>query len=112
MQKYLKPSGGDEARLIQAMRRIGHNIDVDFQYAQVIQAPPSLKIRMESDGMEFSGKDVTVAECLTAHERKVTINGVQQTIIFGDHLKAGDRVIVACMDDKQQWFILDKAVTY
>jgi len=112
MQKYLKPSGGDEARLIQAMRRIGRNVDVDIQYAQVVQAPPSLKIRMETDGLELGSIDLTVAECLTAHERKVTLNGVQQTLIFGDHLKAGDRVIVACMDDKQQWFILDKAVTY
>jgi hypothetical protein len=89
-----KLEGNGAARIIQLMRQHGYNKDVDVELGTVISAPPAIKIRLDGDNFEIDKDDVVVAF------------GVSTA------LAAGDRVIILTARNGQQYFVIDKAVTY
>lgn len=114
MEKRTEITGSASAKLVQLMRQIGHNVDVDIQLGTVIASPPAVRIKLDLDGVELRGNDLIIAESLTQHTRTLTFAGNEgpTSVTFHGGLTPGDRVIVACMDEKMQYVVLDKAVTY
>ncbi|UPT60471.1 DUF2577 domain-containing protein [Geobacillus thermoleovorans] len=102
--------GGPATRLIQLIQRYGYNKDVDFELATVVSPPPDLRIKFDQyKGIILEKDDLVVCEHLTQHTRRLT-DGT--TLTFETALKVGDRVIVACMDERQLFIVVDKAVTF
>ncbi|WP_237565025.1 DUF2577 family protein [Parageobacillus thermoglucosidasius] len=60
-------------------------------------------------GIILEKDDLVVCEHLTQHTHRLT-DGT--TLTFETALKVGDRVIVACMDERQLFIVIDKAVTF
>lgn len=113
MEKRTNLTGGDPAKLVQLMRNIGRNVDVDIQLGTVTAPPPAIAVALDGDGITVTASDLIVAHSLTEHVRQVSFEGGGTTsLTMQAGLTTGDRVIVACMDDKMQYVILDKAVTY
>lgn len=112
MDKRIGYEGSDMSQLVQRIRKIGYNKDIDIEYGTVTAPPPAIEVRLDSDEIPLDVGDLIITQWLTQHTRTATINGTPTTIVFDNALKAGDRVLVASMDDKQQYVILDKAVTY
>ncbi|UAT30022.1 DUF2577 domain-containing protein [Bacillus badius] len=105
LQKRLHKEGGAISQLLQNIRQIGYNKVVDIEYGTVTSAQPELEVVLDTDSIPLDANDIVVAWQLGAHER-ITESG--EVIRFRSALEVGDRVIVACMDQKQQWFLLDK----
>jgi len=136
MQKRITAEGDPYSKFGQMIRNTGYSKPVNIEIATVTAAPPDLKIKLDSDGLELEKDDLIVAERLTRHERKVTLSSadiggstkpagtgphthgyesidIQNGILtYVDELKAGDRVIVACLDEDMVYVILDRAVWY
>jgi hypothetical protein len=105
--------GSGISQLIQIVRKHGYNEFDRYEIATVTSPPPSLRIKIDNDKLEYDADDVIVAERLTKHSRTVSLNGAADTTLaFKDELKTGDRVIVASMNNGQLYVILDRAVTY
>jgi Protein of unknown function (DUF2577) len=101
--------GGPATRLIQLIQRFGYNKDVDFELATVVSPPPNLQIKFDGDEIVLQPEDLVVCEHLTEHTRRLK-DGT--TLTFESSLEVGDRVIVACMDERQLFIVIDKAVTF
>ncbi|WP_298833936.1 DUF2577 family protein [uncultured Planococcus sp.] len=113
MDKRTDLTGGDNAKLVQLIRKLGHNVDVDIQLGTISSPPPAIALVLDNDGMELTASDLIVAHHLTEHTRNITLAGVDATALtIHGGLANGDRVLVACMDAKMQYVVLDKAVTY
>lgn len=109
IDKRTKVEGSPEAQFVQLIRKFGGATKhVDFETATVTSPPPNLSIRLNVGGLELMADDLVVAGHLTEHERETDAGPV----LFKNALKAGDTVIVACMDKKMQYIVIDKAVTY
>ena len=130
--------GSGVSQLRQTIAKVGYNSYDKFELATVIAPPPERRIRVDNMTIDLEADDVIVAENLTRHTRIVTITHEQgkerdvgdtipfpkdndtdgglyrkQSYVafqFEDVLKAGDRVIVASMNDGQTYVILDRAV--
>lgn len=89
-----KLEGNGPARLIQLMRQFGHNTDVGVELGVIVSAPPSIKIRLENDGLELDNDDVIVGASVA------------------DKLAANDRVIILSANNGQQYYVIDKAVFF
>lgn len=112
MDKRIKYEGSEMSQLLQRIRTIGYNKDIDIEYGTVTAPPPAIEVRLDSDEIPLDAGDLIIAEHLAEHTRQAVINGTPTTITFKNGLKTGDRVLIASMDDKQQYVIIDKAVTY
>jgi len=99
--------GGGIARLTQAIAMVGYNKDLRIETGTVNQAPPSLEIELD-DGIVLEADDVTIAQHITQY--KLKINGVDATI--DNALKVGDRVLLISDDETDQYFVIDRVVTY
>lgn len=109
----LKLEGSPASQLLQMIKQHGYNKDIDIELATVTSAPPALKIKIDNMPVELDKSDLVVAEYLTKHARTVSIGGgAEQTLQYTDELKAGQRVIVASINDGQTFVILGKAVIY
>jgi hypothetical protein len=105
--------GSGASQLVQLMRQYGYNKDIDVELATVTNAPPNLRIKVDNMSVELENDDVIVAQYLTKHTRKISIDGgVESTLQFNDELKVNDRVIVASINNGQTYVILDRAVIY
>ncbi|MEW9697938.1 DUF2577 family protein [Paenibacillus sp. SI8] len=105
--------GSGIGQLAQVIKRLGYNDFDRFEFATVTSPPPAIRIKIDNMKIELDASDVVMAECLTAHNRTVSINGASDvTLAFKDELKTGDRVIVVSVNDGQSYAILDRAVTY
>ncbi|WP_029100222.1 DUF2577 domain-containing protein [Brevibacillus thermoruber] len=132
--------GSGASQLVQLIRQIGYNDYDRFELATVVAPPPELRIKIDNMALELEADDVLVAEHLTRHTRIVTVKHEQDAerdvgdtepkprdndstgslawtysyveLQFEDVLKAGDRVLVASMNDGQSYVILDRVVTY
>ena len=132
--------GSGVSRFAQEIKRLGYNDYDRFELATVVAPPPELRIKIDNMALELEADDVLVAEHLTRHKRIVTIKHEQDAerdvgdtepkprdndstgslawtysyveMQFEDVLKAGDRVLVASMNDGQSYVILDRVVTY
>lgn len=136
MQKRITAEGDPYSKWNQMIRDKGYSKPVNIEIATVTEAPPNLKIALDSDGLELDMDDLIVAEGLTRHERTVSltsasVNGntkpagtgphthgyetfeIQDGVLtFENELAVGDRVIVACLDEDMVYVILDRAVWY
>jgi hypothetical protein len=105
----MRIEGSGESRLIQLIRKYGYNKDVDFELATVVTPPPNLQITLDQDELLLEKDDLIVCEHLTEHSRELTDGS---TITFKTSLKEGDKVIVASLEEKQLFIVIDKAVIY
>jgi Protein of unknown function (DUF2577) len=105
----MRMEGSGASRLVQLIRSYGYNKDVDFELATVVAPPPNLQITLDKDGLILEASDLVVCEHLTEHSRELT-DGT--TLTFRPALKVGDKVIVVSSEEKQQFLVIDKAVTY
>ncbi|MFY2158059.1 DUF2577 family protein [Cytobacillus firmus] len=110
MDKRINIEGSGASKIVQLMRKHGYNKDLDTEIATVVSPLPNLSVKLASDGLVLERSDLVVAEWLTEHTRLVLLNGSPTEITFQAQLVKGDRVIVICADESQQYFVIDKAV--
>lgn len=84
MQKKTQIEGDGASKIVQLMRKHGHNKDVNFVLGTVTEAPPKLKIKLDHLPIELEEEDLIVAEHLTRHERVVSINYAKDTNFLKD----------------------------
>lgn len=113
------------------VKSVGHNRDVDIEFATVTSASP-LRIKIDNMPLELDEDDFVVCEHLTEHTRKATISGgtisltttqagdpshthkitaftiTDADVKMGAALAKGDRVIVASINVGQNYVILDR----
>lgn len=104
MDKRLTVEGSPAAKMVQLMRKYGHNREMSIEVATVVTASP-LSVKL-SDGLVLQRSDLIVAESLLEHTRM--INGNSATI--GAVLKVNDKVIIIGDNDTQFYYVIDKAV--
>ncbi|KOS02510.1 hypothetical protein AM598_11850 [Paenibacillus polymyxa] len=63
------------------VRKIGHNVEVDIEYATIIAPPPALRVQVDNMKIELDGDDVIVPEHLREHTRKVSVKAVEPTTL-------------------------------
>lgn len=110
MDKHINIEGSPGSKLVQMIRKYGYNKDLDAEVATVVSPLPNLSVKLASDGLVLERSDLVVAEWLTEHKRSVLLNGSPAELTFQAQLATGDRVIVVCADESQQYFVIDKAV--
>lgn len=113
------------------VKSVGHNRDVDIEFATVTSALP-LRIKIDNMPLELDEDDFVVCEHLTEHTRKATISGgtisltttqagdpahthkitaftiTDADVKMGAALAKGDRVVVASINVGQNYVILDR----
>ena len=113
--------GGGFSQFAAAVRALGHNRDVDIEFATVTSASP-LRIKIDNMPVELDEDDFVVCEHLTEHTRKATISGgtariggeaatftiTDADVKLGAVLAIGDRIIVASNEVAQVYVILDR----
>lgn len=100
--------GGGVSQLRDVIRQLGYNKDVDIELGTVIAPLPDINVKLDADNFELDAEDCVVCEHLRAHEREVSINGQDTTIMFKEALKVGDRVAVVMFGAGQRYLILDR----
>lgn len=110
MDKRLRVEGSPESQWVQLMRKFGYNTDVEFEIGTILALPPKISVRLDKDNTILDQRDLVIAESLLEHTRNMTIGGVRQAVPIHSPLTVGDRVIIAAMDEKQRYFLLDRAV--
>jgi hypothetical protein len=93
MDKRLKIEGSAASKMIQLMRKHGHNRDMSIELATVITPLPDLSVQLSSDGLVLEREDLVIAGIVATY-----------TLI------AGDQLIVIGDDDSQFYYVIDKAV--
>lgn len=93
MDKHMKIEGAGASRLVQLMRKHGYNKDVDIELATVLAPLPSLKVRLDSDGLELDRSLLVLTATVSA-----------------SLLAVGDRVLVISGNDAQNYYVIDKVV--
>jgi hypothetical protein len=93
MDKRMGLEGTAASKLVQLMRRHGHNKDVTIELGEVLTPMPNLQIRVGTDEIDLDMDDLIVS--------KTAANA---------GLSPGDRVIIIGDDDSQLYFVIDKAV--
>ena len=113
--------GGGFSQFNAAVKALGHNRDVDIEFATVTSAAP-LRIKIDNMPVELDEDDFVVCEHLTEHTRKATISGgtariggetatftiTDADVKLGAALAIGDRIIVASNEVAQVYVILDR----
>ena len=123
--------GAPISRLRHAISALGHNRDVDIEFATVTSATP-LRIKIDNMPVELDEDDFVVCEHLTEHTRKATISGgtisltttqagdpahthkitsftiTDADVKLGAALAKGDRIVVASNEVAQVYVILDR----
>ncbi|WP_246772861.1 DUF2577 domain-containing protein [Paenibacillus polymyxa] len=73
--------GSKVLQLKDMVRKIGHNVEVDIEYATIIAPPPALRVQVDNMKIELDGDDVIVPEHLREHTRKVSVKAVEPTTL-------------------------------
>ncbi|CDN44443.1 MULTISPECIES: DUF2577 family protein [Paenibacillus] len=101
------PEGSGAAKLRAAIKFLGYNKDVDFEFGTVTAAPPNVLVRLDNEKFELDTLSLDIAECLRDHT--VTLrypNGERVEVTVEAGLKVGDRVVVASYNNNQRYLIL------
>ena len=95
MNKRIGLEGSAASKLVQLMRKHGHNKDVTIELGEVMAPMPNLQIRVgdEEDAIDLDMDDLIVSQTAVT-------NG----------LTAGDSVIIIGDEDLQLYYVIDKAV--
>jgi membrane protein implicated in regulation of membrane protease activity len=103
--------GSGYTKLAQVIRLVGFNNFDRFELATVTQGAPNVRIKPDHTSFELEGNDLIIAEHLTDHTITFRYeDGTSATVTLENGLKAGDRVIVASMNDGQMYVVIDRAV--
>lgn len=101
--------GGGVSQLKSVVKQLTYVKSADIEFATVLAPPPSIRVAVDSMKIELDADDLAICESLTKTTRDATINGSATVIIEIDNsLKAGDRVVVASINDGQLYVILDR----
>ncbi|MGP0579203.1 DUF2577 domain-containing protein [Paenibacillus peoriae] len=65
--------GGGVSQFRDVIKQLGHNVEVDIEYATIIAPPPALRVQVDNMKIELDGDDVIVPEHLREHTRKVSV---------------------------------------
>lgn len=65
--------GSKVLQLKDMVRKIGHNVEVDIEYATIIAPPPALRVQVDNMKIELDADDVIIPEHLREHTRKVSV---------------------------------------
>ncbi|MGG1644148.1 DUF2577 domain-containing protein [Paenibacillus sp. NRS-1782] len=77
MIKLIQGNGVSQFRDV--IKQLGHNVEVDIEYATIIAPPPALRVQVDNMKIELDGDDVIVPEHLREHTRKVSVKAVEPT---------------------------------
>lgn len=139
MKKRDTIQGSPESKMIQLIRKIGHNQDMEMEVATVTSPFPNLTVRLGKDGIELDESDLIINEHLTTHTRYIsiaeldtisesnleikkvsgkvsggynlqTLNVNKVPVTFHSNLAKGDFVQIISDKEKQMYFLVDKVV--
>ncbi|MGF7045678.1 hypothetical protein J2T13_000138 [Paenibacillus sp. DS2015] len=120
--------GGGVSQLKSVVKQLTYVKSADIEFATVLAPPPSIRVVVDGMKIELDADDLSICESLTKTTRdikfkadvaiKVDIDGTLRdgtiktgtsTSIETDNaLKAGDRVVIASINDGQLYVILDR----
>ncbi|WP_025676528.1 DUF2577 family protein [Paenibacillus polymyxa] len=73
--------GGGVSQLIDVIKQLGYNVEVDIEYATILAPPPALRVQIDNMKIELDADDVIVPEHLREHTRKVSVKAVEPTTL-------------------------------
>lgn len=131
-----RQEGSGGARLINAMKKHGHNVDIRTHIAKVTSINP-FAIRIEGDNDDIEGDSLFVMQSILPHKRKIDVignaslkgaatfngdpgivdivdgafKGLEMEVTFKEgYIKIGDEVWVLETNDGQKYHVIDKVV--
>lgn len=105
------PEGSGRAKLRGILSALGERSrrDIHIELATVNSPLPNIRVKVDNMAVELDAEDIVVCEHLTQHTRTATIDGgAPVDIVYEAALAAGDRVIVASINDGQSYVIIDR----
>jgi len=101
--------GSGVSQFKSVMKQLTYVKSADIEFATVLAPPPSIRIQVDNMKIELDAEDLAICESLTKTIREATINGGTTVVLEVDNaLKAGDRVVVASINDGQLYVVLDR----
>lgn len=79
MIKLIEGNGVSQFRDV--IKQLGHNVEVDIEYATILAPPPALRVQIDNMKIELDGDDVIIPEHLREHTRKVSVKAVEPTTL-------------------------------
>ncbi|WP_342415359.1 DUF2577 domain-containing protein [Paenibacillus sp. FSL R10-2782] len=79
MIKLIEGNGVSQFRDV--IKQLGHNVEVDIEYATITAPPPALRVQVDNMKIELDGDDVIIPEHLREHTRKVSVKAVEPTTL-------------------------------
>ncbi|MDH2332514.1 DUF2577 domain-containing protein [Paenibacillus polymyxa] len=73
--------GSKVLQLKDMVRKIGHNVEVDIEYATILASPPALRVQVDNMKIELDADDVIIPEHLREHTRKISVKAVEPTTL-------------------------------
>jgi hypothetical protein len=142
--------GSGASQLVQLMKTLGYNKDIDFLLGTVTSPPPNIRVKLDKMAVELEKDDVIISQHITNYSVPFTASITKAkyesapsgtlddqyvdtsgqyaaqkqsykslnftfdagTLTLNNALKAGDRVIVAEIENGQSYVILDRVVSY
>lgn len=102
------PEGSGRAKLRGVLEALGRNPYV-IEFATVTSPLPGIRAKVDNMPIELDADDLVICEHLTQHTRTASINGgAASTIVYEAALATNDRVIVAAINNGQNYVILDR----
>lgn len=101
--------GRPATKLIEAIRRVGHNDYDRFVFGTVTSEPPELRIRIDNWKFCLDADDFIIPVSLTDHD--VTIrraDGSTETVTIENGLRVGQRVILVGLSGGQTYIVIDR----
>ncbi|MBX6361378.1 MAG: hypothetical protein IRZ03_15025 [Acidobacterium ailaaui] len=89
--KRLKIEGDGHSKLVQLIREIGYNRDIDVKFATITSVSP-FRVRLDGDNFDMEPEELILTERLAESQKYVN-----------------DRVVMLVVDDKLH-IVLDKVV--
>jgi hypothetical protein len=103
------PEGSGRAKLRGVLDALSKSGGARIELATVIAPLPNIRVKVDNCPIELDADDLVVCEHLTQHTRTASINGgAPSTITYEAALIANDRVIVASINDGQNYVIIDR----
>ncbi|MGG4217597.1 DUF2577 domain-containing protein [Paenibacillus jamilae] len=73
--------GGGVSQFRDVIKQLGHNVEVDIEYATILAPPPALRVQVDNMKIELDGDDVIIPEHLREHTRKISVKATTPTTI-------------------------------
>jgi hypothetical protein len=89
--KRLKIEGDGHSKLVQLIREIGYNRDIDVKFATITSVSP-MRVRLDGDSFDMDPEEIIMTERFSESQKYVN-----------------DRVVLLVVDDKLH-IVLDKVV--